>query len=402
MRLLLLAVIAVPAIAFWPQGEDWSKHVRKACESRRFGIRLAAAKRVANAGDAAIAAITAYVKDKGQNAIPTSLVDALADANVRPPKTDNGKGIDAKDVDAKDYAPKTTALLKTWAADQAFYWRSSAMRGLALRAGRTTDAVKQDEWAKLFHQYSNDAAWLMRTHARFGAELIERTNPTQQLEDDPRARVRLARLLLDNGKVPSLQPLIDGLADQRTFLGIPWGARLGQESSKALNNWLAADFPKLTGGDTLESAAAILAVAKKESGQALTMPTLLEDADLGITGGFEIASCKFGDQFVQWSADGTVRFGIDGSRQVKLPTDKWQELLQQQTAITLDANAGVVVCDKLQMVLFDSETRVDIAPKSLPAPASDWLKRLALRLEEANETAVAADLRRGLGQFEGQ
>jgi hypothetical protein len=242
----------------------------------------------------------------------------------------------------------------------------------------------------------------MRTHARLGAELIGRSDAKQQPELDPRARVRLARMLLDNGQLPALQPLIDGLADERTFLGIPWGARLGQESSKALNRWLAADFPKLTGGDTLKSVAAILAAAKKKSGQSLTMPKLLEDADHGITGGFEIASCKFGDQFVQWSADGTIRFGIDGSRTAKLPADKWQKLLQQQSAITLEANAGVVVCDKLQMVLVDEKIRVDIAPKSLPEPAADWLKRLALRVEEADETAIAANLRRGLGQFEGQ
>ena len=386
MLLLLLAVVAAPAIAFWPEGEqdpdqaDWTKHVRKACESRRYGIRLAAAKRVAGGGDAAIGAITAYTKDKGQNAIPSSLVDKIADA--------------------KKHQPKITALLTTWANDQTFYWRSAAMRGLALRAGAA--ANEHDAWAKLFGRYTNDPAWLMRTHARFGAELIGRSDAKQQPELDPRARVRLARMLLDNGQLPALQPLIDGLADERTFLGIPWGARLGQESSKALSRWLAADFPKLTGGDTLESVAAIIAAAKKKSGQSLTMPKLLEDADHGITGGFEIASCKFGDQFVQWSADGTVRFGIDGSRTAKLPADKWQELLQQQSAIALEANAGIVVCDKLQMVLVDAKIRVDIAPKSLPEPALDWLKRLALRVEEANETAIAANLRRGLGQFKGQ
>ena len=388
MRLLLLAVVAVPAIAFWPTDPqdpdqvDWAQHVRKACEPRRFGIRLAAAKRVANGGDAAIPAIAAYAKDKGQNAIPSSLVDAIADANV--------------------YEPKVTALLTTWAKDQTFYWRSSAMRGLALRAGATSNQIERETWGKLFHAYTDDPAWLMRTHARFGAELAGQPNPNQAPERDPRARVRLARLLLDYGKVPSLQPLIDGLADERTFLGIPWGARLGQESSKALNRWLAADFPELTGGNTLESTAAILAAAEKKSGQSLTMPKLQRDPEHGITGGFEIASCKFGDQFVQWSADGTVRFGIDGSRTVKLPADKWQELSQQQTAIALDANAGVVVCDKLQMVLLDAKTRVDIAPESLPTAASDWLKRLAQSLEEANETETAATLRRGLGQFEGR
>jgi hypothetical protein len=386
VRLLLLVVVATPAIAFWPKGQqdpgqaDWTKHVRKACESRRYGIRLAAAKRVANGGDAAIAALTAYAKDKGQNAISSSLVDMIADAKV--------------------HQPKITALLTTWANDQSFYWRASAMRGLALRAG--TAANEHGTWAKLFDRYTNDPAWLMRTHARFGAKLIGLSDTKQQPELDPRARVRLARMLLENGQVPSLQPLIDGLADKRMFLGIPWGARLGQESKKVLNRWLAADFPKLTGGNTLESIAAILAAAKKKSGQSLAMPKPLKVDDHGIIGGFEIASCKYGDQFVQWSADGTVRFGIDGSRTAKLPADKWQELLQQQSAIALDANAGVVVCDKLQMVVVDAKIRVDIAPMSMPEPASDWLKRLALRLEEANEAAIAAKLRRGLKQFEGQ
>ena len=52
--------------------------------------------------------------------------------------------------------------------------------------------------------------------------------------------------------------------------------------------------------------------------------------------------------------------------------------------------------------MIDPKTRVDIAPMSMPEPASNWLKRLVLEFEKANETKIAADLRRGLGQFEGQ
>jgi len=403
MRLLLLAVVAAPILAFWPQGPDeWSEHVRKACESSRFGIRLAAAKRVADGGDAAVTAIQAYEKANGRNALPSSLVDAIADTLA--------------------YSNATNELLKGWATDTEFYWRSSAMRGLALRAGAlahppavVSPAAGEPEGkpapafddaslksGEFFDPYVNDPAWLMRTHARFGSALVGRPIAGQSTEADPRALVRLTRLLLDEGQLPPLQPLIEALADQRTFLGIPWGQRLGQEANKALHNWLAKDYPEVTGGDRDKSTAAIMAAAQANSGQQLTQPKEQVATDNGIVGGFEIASCKFGDQFVQWTADGTVFFGIDGARTTKLPADKWQELLQQRTAITLDGNAGVVVCDKLQLVLVDTGMRVDVAPESLPNPASEWLKRLTQTLEEANETERAANLRRGLGQFEGR
>ena len=209
-------------------------------------------------------------------------------------------------------------------------------------------------------------------------------------------------MYLEQGHTPPLQPLIDALADQRTFLGIPWGPRLGLEASKTLNRWLGADFPELVGGDYGKSIAAILAAAKAKSGQQLSMPKARANQDSDVVGGIEIASCKFGDQFVQWAPDGTLKFGIDGARSAKLPNDAWQKLLQQQTALALEGNAGVVVCDKMQVVIIDPKARVDIAPGSLPAKATEWLKRLARTLEEANEAELASDLRRGLGQFEGR
>lgn len=391
MQLLLLAAIATPALAILggyeqdPKTIDWTTHVRKACESRRFGLRIAAAKRVANGGAAAVPAIIAYSTKKGLNAIPSSLVDAIADA--------------------KSVNKASTDLLKIWAENHDFYWRSSAMRGLALRAGNRASQLSEDEramWANIFSRYVDDPAWLMRTHARFGADLIGLANANQSPEEDPRANVRLTRLLLDYGRLPGLQPLINALADQRTFLGIPWGPRMGQEANKALNLWLANDFPKLKPGNQAESIAAIIQAAQEKSGQKLQTPTNLVDQNYGVTGGFEIASCKFGDQFVQWTADGELRFGLDGAQFVTLPTAKWDQLLQQRTALALTENQGVVVCDKLQLVLLDSKVRVDIAPKSLPSPASDWLQGLTEQIEKTTKKNIGANLRRGLQQFEGR
>ncbi|HIE70466.1 MAG TPA: hypothetical protein EYP98_09955 [Planctomycetes bacterium] len=402
MLLLLFAVVAAPVLAFWPDGEQdpdqWQKHVKNACEARRYGTRLAAARRVATAGAAAVPAIKAYSHKKGRNAVPISLVDLIANS--------------------KTTSPETVVLLQAWAEDLDFYWRSSALRGLALRAQDGSKATAGDNVATakqtlLFDKYRDDPAWKMRTNARLGLAIInaEGTGADKVFalaEADPRARVR---------RTPPLQPLIDALADQRTFLGIPWGARLGLESSKALNVWLGADFPELVGGDYGKSIAAILAAAKRKSGQELTEPKAKvdqesvnqesvnqESVDQGsvVIGGFAIASCKYGDQFVQWQADGTLKFGIDGARTAKLPTGQWQELLQQRTVLALEKNVGVVVCDKMQVVLVDPKTRIDVAPGSLPSAASEWLKRLALTLEEANETELSANLRRGFSQFEGR
>ena len=76
LRTLLLAALATPLLALCvelpqdPEPEDWSRHVSKACTSRRYGIRLAAARKVASGGDAAVAAVEAYAAEQGLNALP--------------------------------------------------------------------------------------------------------------------------------------------------------------------------------------------------------------------------------------------------------------------------------------------------------------------------------------------
>ncbi|HEB51917.1 MAG TPA: hypothetical protein ENI87_01550 [bacterium] len=391
LHLLWIVALGAPLLAFWPQGQDpdaFRQHLEKAISARRYGIRLAAARKLGAGGDAAIAAIRAFTAERGRNALPSHIVDAIADGT---PHT----------------GQQLEELLR-WAADDSFYWRAQAMRGLALRATGARD--DDDALARLratFTAYRDDPAWLTRTHARLGLALAgdDVATITALPEPDPRARVRLTRLLLEHrqalgpGVLPPLQPLFDALADERTFLGTPWGARLGQEASRALKGWLGDDYPTIAGGDRTAAIAALKQVAEARSGQRITPPPVRRDAAVDIAGGIEILSCKLGDQFVQWTADGRVLFGIDGSRAIDLPPAKWSTLSESRTRLALQAGEGEVVCDKLRIRMFDPETHVDIAPGALPAAAADWLKRLAQDLEEAGEAGLAARLDRGLEQF---
>lgn len=369
--LLVGAALATPLIAVFSGqgGDEWSRHVDKACTASRFGIRIAAARKVAAGGDAAVPAIRAFAKRHGRNDIPSSLVDALADATP---------------------APAVQELLVEWSSDPDFYWRSTALRGLALRR----DASQRS----LFERHLDDPAWLSRTHARFGLQLLD---PRREAGDDadPRARVRLARLLLEQGQVPDLQPLIDALADDRTFLGDPWGARLGMESNKALQRWLGDDYPTVDPDDKPGSIERIRAAAANRSGQPLRAPAPLIDHANGVVGGIELLSCKSGDRFVRWDADGTVYFGIDAGRTVQLPADAWAGLSTKPTPLALASDCGVVVCDSLRIRLDKPQTHVKVAPASLPDDATNWLKQLADALEEQSAADLAAELRRGIDQF---
>ena len=399
LRTLLLAALATPLLALCvelpqdPEPEDWSRHVNKACTSRRYGIRLAAARKVASGGDAAVAAVEAYAAEQGLNALPASLVDAIADS---------GKA-----------GPKVSRLLWSWTMNPDFYWRSSAMRGIALRVA-TYKLAEEDGTppglppAQVDYLMSvragNDPAWLMRTHARLG--MVLGGAPLSEVfwlpEPDPRARVRLATLLLTAGVTPPMQPLIDALADERTFLGTPWGANLATESSKSLRRWLGDDFPKFEAGDKQAAIAAILPVLEAKSGDTLIAPERKTDLVTDAAGGIELLSCKFGDHFLRWSEGGTVHFGLEGGASASLAAEAWAGLSKDRAAIALEKSVGVVICDSLRISQAHPKTNAKVAPASMPAPAADWLKRLARALDDAGETERAADLQRALEQFDGR
>ena len=386
MHLLLLAVIGVPLLAFWPRNQDpaavdWTAAVDKACTASRYGLRLAAAKQVAGAGGVAVPALRAFAQQKGINQIPGSLVDAIADA----------EGVDAAMVE----------LLGDWAGNLDFYYRASALRGLAMRAPKLPE--RRDEFTKLFGSLHQDPAWQMRTTARFGSALLGDDAATKLAESEPRARVRLATLLLARGKTPPVQKLIDALAEERSFLGNPWGKGMADEAHIALKKWLGPAHPLANGGsfegDLQKGIQALLGPCQQKSGQPLTMPAVVAPTPLPIAGGIELLSCKHGDLHLQWTADGVVQAGIDACREVRVPTAKWDGLWSTRTELQLRASLGVVICDSLRVCWLAPESNVKIAPLALPASAVNWLKQLAAVIEEAGEPSLAANLRSGLDQF---
>lgn len=384
MRILLLVAVASPLLALWPRDQDpaatdWAKEVDRACTSPRYGLRLAASRKVAGAGAAAVPAIRAFAQAKGRNEVPAALVDAIAD----------DPGLDAPVLE----------LLREWVADDDFYWRASAMRGLALRVTKLPEAT-QKELRELFTSYADDPAWLMRTFARFGGWQLRDPNFKQLPEPDPRARVKAAMLELQHDKeLPPLQVLIDALVDERTFQADPWGPRLAAEANKALKTWLGDQYPELVGGDTEASVRVVVEAAKKKSGQDLKIPTPRKDPATPFAGGIEILSCKHGDAFVQWTAAGEVHVGLEEPAVVQVPAEAWQKLETARKALAVPTAMGTVVCDAMRLRWAEPDVHAKAAPHSLPAPVTEWLRDLARALDGRKPQYGVNGLGPGLEQF---
>lgn len=382
VHVLFLLALGVPMLAFWPQGDDteWGKEVERAATSTRYGLRLAAARKVAAAGAPAVAAIRTWAQKNGRNALPATLVESIADQST--------------------LEWTVVELLIEWAKDHDFYWRAQAMRGLALRAPKMPGVAK--ELREVIAPFRDDPAWLMRAHARLGLALLGDDAVVRLPEDDPRATVRLTTQLLANGQLPPLQPLFAALADQRTFLGTPWASAMAQQAHGALKAWLGDSHPLATGGSFHDNPGAVeslVAAASKKSGQQLVMPPVITDPAVAPAGGIELLSCKNGDLFLQWSDDGLVSSGIDARESVQLSSAAWTALTQERTALDLTANLGVIVCDSLRLCWTQPAVHVKVAPLSLPAATTNWLKHLAQALEEAGRPRLAETLRTGLSQF---
>ena len=382
--------------------EDWNKHVEKACTSPRYGLRLAAAKKVAQGGDVAIPAVRAWAEKNGANSLPVALVEAIADSGA------NG--------------PVALEALHAWALDRDFYWRAQALRGLALRAHK--DDVLRAKFAPVFAQFVEDPAWLMRTFARWIAD-----DPTRDFavetaqgqvvrtpEADPRAQTKLAALRGD------ARESFSALGDTRTFLGDSWGKRRAGEALAALKSLLGTDggyrvdaneagasLPETVQAGSLAGAEADNVVALARLADAIAQRdsggkpecARVSDPNLTFLGGIEILSCKNGDFFLRWTADGLVQGGAtpDCPTSLQIAPNAWQPLLQIAATASLPPQNGVVVCDKVRIQLRPDLAQAAVAPASLPEPIAEWLKQLAAVIEESGQMSFADALRQRLGQF---
>lgn len=376
--------------------EDWAKDVERACTSPRYGLRLAASRKVAKGGAPAVEAVRAFAKANGGNAIPVALVESFAD------------------LGGNDTA--VLSLLEGWARDRDFYWRAQAMRGLALRAG--DDDALADRYGPLFAKHVHDPAWLTRVFARFGAHRAwvrgvaeaalrnELGIPDPYVEHDPRARTKLAALLVEP------ETLLEALGDERTFLGDPWGRRRANEAFQALKEWAGEDFGYRVDAPYADNRDAIAAFAKRVRERTGSEPAKVEhlaDPATEFAGGIEVLSCARGDLFVRWTKDGVLHFGLGGEPVVRLPAKTWERLAAELAGIALQTQHGVVICDRLRFVATtapgdaalrpDSAPQAAIAPGAMPGPLAVWLQQLAAAAEEAGGRESAAALRDRLQQF---
>lgn len=385
---LLLAGILSAAQQTQSAATDWAKEVDKACTSPRYGLRLAASKKVASAGDAAIPAVRAFAQQKGANALPVALVEAYADAGG------NGDGV--------------LTLLTEWASDREFFWRAQALRGLALRSKDTKVAKR---CVPLFSAHEQDPAWLMRVYANLGlalapivdSDVVRAQGQVVRIpETDPRARTKLAAQRQAQGLSFSPVELLDALGDERTFLGDPWGRRRAQEGIAALKAWLGTDCGYRLDTPWSENRAAIeqlVAKAAEKSKLPLAMPPHHADADAAFAQGVEILSCRNGDLFVRWASDGRVLAGLDDDAPFALPEPIWRTLSDSAAALKVEPQSGVVICDKLRISLRADNGQGVAAPGALPPALADWLKQLAAKIEEAGNPALASALLDRLQQF---
>ena len=374
---LLLVVNASAQDATPPP--EWSEDVARACLSRRYGLRLAAARKVGAAGDAAVSAVRAFQREHGRDAVAVTLVEAIA-----------ARGGDGAAV---------LQLREEWSLDRDFFWRSQALRGLALRADDATIAAR---YRQQFLEHVEDPAWLVRVYARLGYARanVHRQQPCDDPEfapeQDPRARTRLAVLAQDPADV------LPALADERTFLGDPWGRRRANEALQLLKKLTDGQTTYRLGAGYEDNRSAIEELVRlvgEQSRHPVPAVDRLVDPGVQFAGGIEVFSCRNGDLFLRWTADGRVFAGLESAAPVELAGDTWQELSSSATALDLPSQSGVVICDRMRIVPGPTLAQAAVAPNSLPVAATEWLKQLAAALEEAGNRELAVALRDRLVQF---
>ncbi|MBK8980163.1 MAG: hypothetical protein IPM29_30040 [Planctomycetes bacterium] len=356
------------------QDPDWATVVEQAVGHPRFAVRRAATGRLVAAGDAAIPALVAYQREHGRDAVPLELVDALGRAT--------GGG------------PATVALLTDWAADPRFFWRSQALGGLARRAVGAAEP--------LFAAAVGDPSHLQRIEGvagllaldpaasgdpaarpgRRAAAVLLATHP------DPRARLRVALLLLERGDPTGVPEVLATILDRAgaVWLDDPFGAREAVFAVRELRRLGAGDFRGALaepGDEREQGRAAVLGWAATQGvGGAPAAAAAVAEPDW--VGGLEIRSCRLGDLFLRWTADGTVSEGLGagwrGTLDRAVDPERFAALRESLHAFPGTAVHGQVICDYLRVLdPLRGEPRAHhkCAPGAVPAELQRWLRDLA-------------------------
>jgi len=359
---------------------EWAKAVDQACTARRYGLRLAASRKVAAGGDEAVPALRTWAKANGRNAIPAAVVNAIADADT------SGDAV--------------RALLEEWAATQEFYWRAQALRGLANRA-RPADRER-------FVAATQDPSFLFRLSGAMGLIALDREAHADRLhrmvhtDEDPRLRVKLAADLLAAGDTTGVPTLLGAVLENRTFLGDPWGDRVAGEAIEAMDAWLGTD----TRIDLAKAEERRNALTRFVEGARAKGVDGLEAADFAppaespaLVGGMEVRSCRYGDLFVGWDEKGRLFTGLEHHEGPDLGPHGWSDLrafLAQERAL---ATYGNVVCDFLRLRDDRAGLHIKCAPEALPGDLTAGVQRIASVLGETGSTELAEALLLRVRQF---
>ena len=360
---LLAALLTAPASS----AQDWDATVKKACEHRRYAMRRAVSKRIADAGDAPVPAIRDYARQNGIDRVPLLLVDALAGAESR------GEAV--------------IALLTDWASDREFYWRAQALSGLARR--------EIAELRPMFLAAARDDSWLYRVAGAQGLHLLDPDRDRAvidgliEADPDPRLRTRLAGFLFEHGDRRAAGTLVAALQLEADFLGDPWGKR---EATRA-QQLLRAALPDAADAAEFRRDLAAAAADWREPD--------FSAAPAEFVGGVGIRSCRNGDLFLRWTASGEVFEGLLPNRGVQLEASAWSSLAPGLAELDPGDHQvhGKVVCDYLELVCGEAAHRVKCAPSTSPPALQDWLGKLAGALRATKTPGLADELSGRLRQF---
>lgn len=376
-----VAAFSLPGRTQEPTPTDWHEVVRDAAEHPRFALRRAAAGKLAKAGDEAVPAIRAYQESAGRNALPLVVVDAIAGSGVA--------------------GTATEALLEAWAKDESFYWRSQALGGLAQRAVERVLPVFRRAVDDPSHLYRIEGA---RGLLAVGDGAADDLRVSALLADaDPRTRLRVALMLLEAGKptgIGEIVAAVDGAS--RRFLDDAWGAREALFALQELRRLTGHDWTAALDEDPAAQQKARDAVHAWAREQLPSWePTERAGPSLDAVGGVEVRSCRNGDLFLRWAANGEAIVGLDPVRSARMDDVALAALMADLADITGVATHGTVVCDYLRLYVpaRPGQKAEDVhhkaAPSALPPAVHEWLKALAGALDETH----GARLTQRLGQF---